>query len=178
MSDPDQIVYITLPPGPIPPAGGAPAAAPPPPAPQPTRTRPPLDVRALTFIWDVIRIPLTVDDLYAKLRLRWLPRAAAFYVAHRQGLNSRRERKARLDKCASCRLRDGSFCRPTQQSCGCPSWPAAKITYRSWLRSWGCPLGHWLGEVSKSRVWLAGERVVAGLLVVSALLGAAYLFTR
>lgn len=169
MIDPDKIVRIQLPPERERPP------APPPPEPVGQRqpvddNRPPLDVRILTHLWDIVRIPVTLDEVYARTRMKWLPRARLFYAAHRSGLNSRREREARLAKCADCRMRDGSYCRSTQQSCGCPRWQAAKITYRSWLRSWGCPLGYWGGERTISRVWQWSERVVLVLAVVAALL--------
>lgn len=109
----------------------------------------PLDVWIVTRLWDVIRIPLTIDGIYSSFRMRWIPAGLSFYRAHRAGFVDRTIRAARKRKCASCPQRSGDWCRATQSSCGCPTskrWLFSKLKWRQRLRSFNCPVGFWQGQ--------------------------------
>lgn len=109
----------------------------------------PLDVVILTRVWDVIRIPLTLDAIYLWLRVKGLPAAMSFYRAHRAGFVDKTIRAARKRKCDACPQRRGDWCVATQSSCGCPTskrWLFSKLKWRQRLRSFNCPVGFWQGE--------------------------------
>lgn len=164
-----------------------PAAAPPPPPtngehiPQASPVvapKPPWqgDVWLITRIMDVVRIPLTLDQIYVAFRNRYFPMALAFYRAHRPGFVEPLARKIRLAKCSGCHLRRGDYCKPTQQSCGCAKWPASRISWRSRLRSWSCPLGHWDGDRGVGRAASVVEAVAVAFVILTAALVAGRCF--
>lgn len=117
--------------------------------PRPDANRVPLDIWIVTRLWDVIRIPFTIDGLYRALRLKWIPAGVSFWRAHRDGFVSAEQAESRYGHCQICPHRKREWCAVVQSSCGCPQtkrWLFSKLAWRVKLRSFGCPIGRWSGE--------------------------------
>lgn len=77
---------------------------------------------------------------------KWYPKARAFVVAHLGGMITAPARYERLAKCAECpwlaRKNGRMYC----GRCDCGTHPAARLSWKSWLRWAECPANRWKAE--------------------------------
>ena len=71
------------------------------------------------------------------------PQARSFIKAHASGPVSRDTRAKRLAICGECPRRAVAKGKTYCGACGCGTHPAAKITWKAWLKAATCPDGRW-----------------------------------